>query len=362
MNTLQKMLFKLIFKSFFVTLFLLAFILILVEFFQNLMNYLNFETSMWTIIKIHFFYLPDCIYQALPLALLFSISFSLGNLYANNELISVFSSGFPLFKLVFPVLILSVGVSIFSFLFQEFIVLDSTSKMNDLKGGATNHFSSSTDIQSAIDHQNRIIYYADYFVAKAGRLRRLIVIERTQDNKPLCRIDATSAEWDETLKQWKLFEARVFSWNEDGTLFEEDYFPEFTSEKLSLDPKIFKSVDTDVEALHFVSAYNYIKMLKTTGRRKEYLSAVTPFYRRITYPFVNLIVAMIACTIGSWFKKNILILSLGISLGSAVVYYVLQMITVLLAKNGYLHPLIGAILPEIVFTLIGVNLFKNARS
>ena len=218
MNTLQKMLFKLIFKSFFVTLFLLAFILILVEFFQNLMNYLNFETSMWTIIKIHFFYLPDCIYQALPLALLFSISFSLGNLYANNELISVFSSGFPLFKLVFPVLILSVGVSIFSFLFQEFIVLDSTSKMNDLKGGATNHFSSSADIQSAIDHQNRIIYYADYFVAKAGRLRRLIVIERTQDNKPLCRIDATSAEWDETLKQWKLFEARVFSWNEDGTI------------------------------------------------------------------------------------------------------------------------------------------------
>lgn len=362
MSTLQKMLFKAIMKSFIVTLLMLSFVLILVEFFTNLMAYLNFETSLLLIFKIHLFYLPSCFYQAFPLALLFSISFSLGNFYANNELIAVFSSGFPLFRFVKPVVIFSLLCSLFSFFFQEWVVLDSNTTMNRLKDEATRQYSRQQDVQSAIDHQNGIIYYADYFVAKSAKLRRVIVIERNKKNQPLVRIDATSAEWDEHLGQWKLFEARVFSWDEKGEMMEENYFPEFTSEKLSLNPKIFKSVDLDIEGMHIVPAYYYLKTLRETGRRKEYLSGITPFYRRLTYPLVNLIVSMIACTIGSWFKKNILILSLGLSLGLAVVYYVFQMITVLLAKNGYIPAVIGAVLPELVFTLVGINLFKNARS
>lgn len=362
MNTLQRMLFGMIIKAFFVTLLLLVFILILVEFFQNLMTYLNYNTPVLQILKIHFYYIPSCIYQAMPLALLFSISFSLGNLYSNNELISVFASGFALNKLVIPVVAFSIFASFFSFALQEFVVLDATKVKNALQKSSTRHYARNQDEQSAIDHEKGIIYYADYFVPKAGKLRRLTIIERNEKNQPMARIEAASAVWRDGGKFWELSEARVFTWNEDRTLLEESYFPTFTSDKLTLNPKIFKSVDTDVEELRFKQAWDYLTTLKSTGRRKAYLQGITPLYRRLTFAFVNLIVSMFACTIGSWFKKNILILSLGLCLGLAVVYYVFQMITVLLATNDYLPPLVGAVLPEVVFTFVGVNLFKNART
>lgn len=362
MNTLQGMLFKMIIKAFALILLLLIFILILVEFFQNLITYLNYDTPLLTILKIHLYYIPSCIYQAFPLVLLSAISFSLGNLYSNNELISVFASGFPLTKLVTPVLIFSILASIFSFLFQEFVVLDASAQMKTTKGEATRQYTRQQDIQAAIDHNNGIIYYADYFVPKASKLRRIVIVERNERNQLLARIDAASADWDEDKGQWILYEARVFTWSEDGKMLEESYFSDFTSDKLTLDPRIFRSVDVDVEEMKFLPAWHYLDALKTTGRRDEYLSGITPLYRRITFPFVCLIVSMFACSIGSWFKKNILILSLGISLGLAVVYYVFQMITVLMAKNGYLPPFLGAVLPEIIFTLVGINLFKNARS
>ncbi len=326
------------------------------------MSYLNYNTSLLTILKIHLYYVPECIYQALPLALLFSVSFSLGNLYANNELISVFASGFPLYKLVRPIIYLSIFASIFSFYFQEWAVLDSSTRMAQIKFDATRQYARQSDVQSAIDHQKGIIYYADYFVPKAAKLRRLIIVERNEKNQFLSRIDATSAQWDEELGQWVLEEARVFTWSDDNQLVEEGYFDELTSNRLTLNPKIFKSVDIDVEEMRFLEAWDYLTTLRDSGRRTEYLSGITPLYRRITFPFVCLIVSMFASTIGSWFKKNILILSLGISLGLAVVYYVFQMITVLMAKNGYLHPFVGAVLPEILFTLVGITLFKNARS
>ena len=187
-------------------------------------------------------------------------------------------------------------------------------------------------------------------------------IERNEQNQLLVRIDAESAKWNDDTYLWELSEARVFTWNADGTFLEESYFPFFSSDKLTLSPKIFKSVDMDVEELRFSQAWNYLSTLKDSGRRREYLEGITPLYRRVTFAFVNMIVAMIASTIGSWFKKNILIISIGLSLGLAVVYYVFQMITVLLAKNGYIPPLIGAILPELVFTFLGISLFKNART
>jgi len=361
-NTLQRMLFFMILKAFLSTLVLLSFVLMLVEFFQHLMTYLNYGTSIFQILKIHFFYIPSCLHLALPLAVLFAISYALGNLYSNNELISVFSSGFSLNKLVFPIIVFSIFVSIFSFLFQEFVVLDSLAKKNSLQSSSTSRHYRSDKPQSGIDKENNIIYYADYFVVKALKLKRAVIIERNDKNQLLVRIDAESAKWQEDAGYWELREARVFTWNADRTFLEESYFPVFTSDKLTLNPKIFKSVEMDVEELRFMPAWRYLTTLKESGRRDEYLKGVTPLYRRLTFAFVNLIVAMIACTIGSWFKKNILIISIGLSLGLAVVYYVFQMITVLLAKNGYVPPLIGAMLPELVFTFVGLNLFKNART
>lgn len=359
MNTLQRKLFSTIVKAFFITIIMLVFILILVEFFKQLMSY---NITYKDIFLINLYYIPACIYQAMPLALLFAICFSLGNLYSNNELIAVFSSGFSLSKLVLPVIILSIFASFSSFAFSEFVVLDSTKKQNAVQDSTHPNFGGSSNVQSAIDHDNNIIYYADYFIEKAGKLRRLIIIERNDKNQLMARIDAASAQWQSEGEYWNLSEARVFTWNETGDLIEESYFPSFVSDKLRLSPKVFKEVGTDVEELHFTKAWNYLATLKATGRRKEYLEGITPLLRRLTFPFVNLIVSLFACSIGSMFKKNILIMSLGACLGLAVVYYVFQMLTVKFAQNGYMPPFIGAVLPEIVFTALGVNLFKNART
>ncbi len=61
-------------------------------------------------------------------------------------------------------------------------------------------------------------------------------------------------------------------------------------------------------------------------------------------------------------KKNVLLVSLALCVSAAVLYYVFQMVTMLMAKFGYLTPLAGAWLPVIVFIGISIVLLRFART
>jgi lipopolysaccharide export system permease protein len=53
-------------------------------------------------------------------------------------------------------------------------------------------------------------------------------------------------------------------------------------------------------------------------------------------------------------------MSLVTSLCISVLYYVLEMVTVLLAKHGYISPMAGASFPGVFFLAIGFFLFRLA--
>ena len=61
-------------------------------------------------------------------------------------------------------------------------------------------------------------------------------------------------------------------------------------------------------------------------------------------------------------RKNVLLISLSLSVGAAVLFYVMQMITMLLAKFGYISGFAGAWSPVIFFVLLSVVLLRYAKT
>ena len=61
-------------------------------------------------------------------------------------------------------------------------------------------------------------------------------------------------------------------------------------------------------------------------------------------------------------RKNVLLMSLVFSLSAAVAFYVMQMVTMLLAQFGYISPVVGAWFPVIVFIALSIVLLKFART
>ena len=82
------------------------------EILPNLFRYLSNETPISVILRITALYIPKSILYSIPIALLFSGCYTLGQFYSRNELVAIFNSGISLNWFVFPVFLVSILLSI----------------------------------------------------------------------------------------------------------------------------------------------------------------------------------------------------------------------------------------------------------
>ena len=98
---------KKIFPLFFGALFFFALVLNLVDLFMNIATYLQNNCTVKDIFTVMLNYVPKTVWYAVPVAILFSTSYTLSNMYATNELEALFASGVSLLHFCMPILIIS---------------------------------------------------------------------------------------------------------------------------------------------------------------------------------------------------------------------------------------------------------------
>ena len=125
-------------------------------------------------------------------------------------------------------------------------------------------------------------------------------------------------------------------------------------------PDTFRKLSQNVEEMDRAESQRYVAAIRKAGL--PFREALTDYYRKYSFASTPLIVALIASSLGSTFKKNILLMSLLSALVISVVFYVSQMVAAILSKNGYIPPLAGAWSPFSLFLVLGFMLFRTART
>lgn len=362
MKYLHSMLIKLFIPTFLASLTFFVVLLEVIDLFMNISQYLNEGVSISIILKITLYYIPKAINISLPMSLLFSVSFTLGNLYSNNELISIFASGIKLTKFVYPLIIFGLFLSLFGFYFDDRIVISTYSKKNELQDRALSRVKSFDNNNVALTNEDRdVIYYIKYYNDRNSSISDIIIIERDKENNFLRRVDADIAYWRDN--NWIFNEALIYENSSNSKYLSATKRKDYINEKYNLPPESFKDPVKDISEMDLESCRSWIKQLETTGKAQRALEAYMDYLKRYTMTLTPLIVAFLSCALGGKFKKNVLLMSLLSSLAISVCYYVFQMITVELSlRILYIPPLMGAWAPFILFSIIGLVQFKNAKT
>jgi lipopolysaccharide export system permease protein len=340
---------------------MLFFILLLqlVDIFSSIWRYFAHDVAIAQIGAIALLYLPKCASFALPVSFLFAISYTLGLFYANNELFAIFGSGVSLQRLVTPFLFLGVALSAASFFFEDAVVIPSFRQKNETYAQAVKLVTSlSQSNVTVMSPDQRVVYQADYYNDAERRLTALTVVVRNAELDLESRVDAQWAEWKDG--RWLLHDCRVFRWDPVATLLSEEKKETFESPLFSEPPDTFKKLSRNIAEMNFAESERYVATIRRAGL--PYRAALTDYYRKLSFACTPIIVALIASSLGSTFKKNILLMSLLSALVISVVYYVAQMVASLLSKNGLLPPLAGAWTPFMLFLVLGFMLFRTART
>ena len=362
MRLIRSMLLKQFVPIFVVAIVFFVLLMQLIDIFPNVWRYVAHDVGIRQIAWIALLYLPKCVSYALPVAFLFAISYTLGLFYANNELFAIFGSGVSLYRLVLPFLMLGVLLSFGAFYFEDAIVIPTYQQKNEVWAQAVQQVTSLGQSNVAVTSPDqRVVYVADYYNDVQKRLTGVTVILRDAQMKLLNRIDAQWADWRDG--RWVLQDCRVFTWDPAGKTLSDQKQPSYDSSLLSEPPDTFRKLSRSIDQMNQADAARYLALVRrSSGETDYYRGSLTDYYRKFSFAATPLIVAFIASSLGSTFRKNILLMSLLSALVISVVFYVAQMVASILSKSGYIPPLFGAWTPFSLFLVLGFMLFRTART
>jgi lipopolysaccharide export system permease protein len=294
---------------------------------------------------------------AIPFAVLFASCFALSDLYANNELIAIYAAGVSLFKFTRALIVLSVVLSFGLFAFENFIVVPTYAKKVALQDELLGRHQS-------LDQRNLVViadggntvYKADRYDDAEQRLTGVYVIVRNADKSLNSILRANYADWQG--ENWALRNATQYS-AAGGSLVNQPVTTEIVG-RLTEPPETFRNNTISVEEVNVAEAKTYIDKLQRSGL--PVAEARSLYYKKFSFPFIVFIVVFLSVGLSGKTRKNVLIISLVLCIGSAVLFYVMQMVTMLLAKFGTIPPIAGAWVPVIFFTTLSVVLLNYANT
>jgi lipopolysaccharide export LptBFGC system permease protein LptF len=434
-----------------------VFILELVDLFANLWKYMSLEVPLQQVLKVMMLYAPTCINWALPIALLFAVSFALGSLYATNELVAVFGMGIPLVRFTLPLVIMAALLSAGSFFFSDSVALPSYREKTRLVASLLSQNPSLSNSEvTVLSRKGRIVWHASFYDDAGKTLTDLSIFERDPSGAPIARTDCATGRWAEG--HWTFSRVRRFALDSTApkpaslaaaaapkaaapkaaapkAAAPKAAAPKTEAKKTAaasdpkpqsaaIDGKAARETDSGIKALGIMNSLNAVNQAvplavmdiaamalagpEAEGIWKEtdYGSWTNPDFdeapesfrnqnfdlgelstaelgerarfqkeaglswkateaerlRRMAFAFTPLIVVLLSSSIGGRYRKNVLLMSLLVSLVVATGYYVFQMVTMLLAKTGVLEPAIGAWAPVAVFALLSLALYRMART
>ena len=337
------------------SLFFFSFILVMIDLFMNLWNYITQQVPPSDMFKVEFLYIPKALSFSIPMAILFATSYTLSDLYAKNELTSIFASGVSLFTFTLPLLIISILLSFGFLFFEDKIVVPTLKQKNELQSNLLNTSTSkNNDKIVVLGSEGMRVYKAEYYDDAHKRLHGIYIVQRKDDYSLDYIVRADSALW--TNDKWNLFGVKIYKLENRELIQVFDMSNAFIDEG----PETFQKNVTDVTTVNIQDAKEYISHLKRIG--VDYNEELSEYYKKFSFPFIVFIVVFLSIGLSGKTRKNVLLMSLVFSLSAAVAFYVMQMVTMLLSQFGYISPVMGAWFPVIVFIALSIVLLKFART
>jgi lipopolysaccharide export system permease protein len=252
-------------------------------------------------------------------------------------------------------LVIGVTASVFSFFLDDIIVIPTLKIKNDLSRRSLGQYFTESNSDIVIKAKDgRLIYSVDFYDHEQKILNGVNIVETNERGEFVSEIRAPQAFWADD--KWEFRNAVIYKY-EDGILRVRPFIPDTAYNE---PPDMFRRKAVNIEELPAKEAGLLVEDLRKAGL--PYYDAQANYYHRYSFAAASFIVMILSISMGGRFRKNILLMSLFTSLSVAVVYYIMEMLSMTMAGLNYIHPFTGAWFPVFLFVVIGAFLLRSAKT
>ena len=319
--------------------------------------------SFWIVSRLFCYRIPEVIGLTLPMSALLSALLGFSKLSANSELIAVKSMGVPFRRILRPVIIFSIIVSIVTLLWTEFVTPYTSLAANNLMQyeilkNQSKLVQDKMFLREERDGRLRRVFYVDRLSIKDAVLDGIVVQEFGDDGRLVRISNAPSGLWQDG--QWWIDNGQIFEIDRNGDV---KLLLQFERQKLalSLSPEDLERGTRDPMTMNAMELRLYIKQAGMMDIANV-SALLVAFHYKISLPWASFVLAVLGAAIGGRTRARS---GSGASFGLSVVivfaYYLLMSLCRALGESGNMMPFISAWLPNVIFLLVGIYFVRKAN-
>lgn len=358
MRIVTRYLIKEFFHIFFLCLGATVGLYLVVDILERLDSFAHYQAP-FGLTALYFLYkIPMIIFQMTPVAVLLSTLLTLGMMARYNELTALKSSGLSLFKIVSPLVILSLLMGAALILANEVVISPASFQAEQLKevGIKKKERRSFFRKDQLWYHNGNNIYYVKRFDPDKDLLQEVTILTFDAQFALRSRLDAAWAQWHSG--NWHFYHVSEKTFK-DGKVLQAALHSERII-ALPETPETFKTVEKKAEEMSFLELRNLATNLEKQGY--EATRYRVDMYAKLSFPLTTVIMVFVGIpfALKTGQSKGIA-LGIGISLFISFLYWATFSLSVALGHAGAVPPFLAAWFAHLLFIMGGAWLFLNIR-
>ena len=307
-----------------------------------------------TIFDYYVNYLPYMANQFSPLFTFIAVIFFTSKLAGNSEIIAILSSGVSFRRLLVPYMVSALVIAVFTFTLDAFIIPPANVKRIDYQNKYIKN--KAVDYGSNIQLQvvpGEIAYMSRF--DNRSKTAYNFSLEKFDGKVLRSRLTASSAVYD-TLYRWTV---RDYMIRDFKGMKEEIRQGGRLDTVVPIEPRDFLIAQNDHEKMTTPDLYNYINRQKMRG-----VANIKGFeielHRRFAMTAAAFILTLIGMSLSSKKVKGGMGINIGIGLVLSFSYILFSTVTSTFAISGYTTPFSAMWIPNVVYLIIGIFLYRRA--
>ena len=318
------------------------------------------EAAQSALLNYYLYFLPEVIYQMVPVACLIGVIFTLSTLSRSSELLAFFAAGFSLMRICLPIF---VGVGFLTGFFftaadqllPRFVQLKNYTYYHEIKKHPAQYSTVKTD---RIWYRSKNTIFNIKTINRSKGTAEGLTLYQFTEKWDLAQM-ITASQVQLFGRQWKLLNGSI-------TLFTQaTSFPmtqDFKEKTISIDEELgdIQSSFNSVDVLSIKDLNRYIQKNKEAGLDTVSLEVI--YHDK----FASLIAAFVMVILGIPFsvssnRSGGMMLNIGFCLAMVVIYWTIKNSSLTLGHHGHLPPFIAAWGPNLLMSFVGLILVARTK-
>ena len=344
-------------STFFVALLLIIGIVIIFDISEKIDDFVSKEAPLKAVIFDYYVnFVPYFMNMFSPLFVFITVIFFTSKMAADTEIVAILSCGISFHRMMVPYIFSATLIAIFSLCLNLFVIPEANKTRLEFENQYIKQRFKGVGRNVHYQIQPGEYVFAESFSSWNSTAYRF-TLEKIENDRLVSKISAESAVYDTTKKCWTLKKYFIREYNDDLT--DRVRSGKQIDTVLALSVKDFYLTENTVETLTYSELNELIDIQRMRGDANVKFALIEK-NTRFALPFSAFILTIMGVALSSKKRRGGIGWTIGIGLALAFTYILVLRFSQMFVHTGTLPPAIALWLPNVVFTIIAVFLYRIA--